>query len=85
MLGIRTVSMDRYLALFPCFIICLAVAVAMEFTQILFTQRTLSLNDLLVEMLEKLGGTGLWAFGRSRIVQLWDAFAVGTSVSADRG
>ena len=76
-LGMRAVSTGRYLALLLVFAICLGVAVAVEFTQIFFAPRTVSLNDLLAETLGTLGGIGLWAFGRGRIMQLRDAFAVG--------
>ena len=76
-LGMRAVSTGRYLALLLVFAICLAVAVAVEFTQIFFAPRTVSLNDLLAETLGTLGGISLWAFGRGRIMQLRDAFAVG--------
>jgi len=76
-LGMRAVSAGRYLALLMVFTICLAVAVTVEFTQIFFAPRTVSLNDLLAEVLGILGGISLWAFGRRRVVQLRDAFAVG--------
>jgi len=77
LLGMRTVSTSRYLALLPVFTVCLTVAVAVEFTQIFFAPRTVSLNDLLAETLGILGGISLWVFGRWRVMQLRDAFAVG--------
>ena len=48
-----------------------------EFVQIFFSPRTVSLNDLLAETLGTVGGIGLWGFGRWRIVRLLDAFAEG--------
>ena len=76
-LGMRTAGIARYFALAPVFIFCLTVAVGVEFTQIFFAPRTVSINDLIAEILGTLGGILLWALGRSRIVQLWDAFAHG--------
>ncbi|MDO9162253.1 MAG: VanZ family protein [Methylococcaceae bacterium] len=46
-----------------CF--CLALAVAIEFTQLFFPPRTVSVNDLIAETLGTLLGVGLWhGFGR---------------------
>jgi len=59
------------------FALSLAIAVAVEFTQLFFAPRTVSLNDLLAEGLGALGGIALWAFGRVRVVRLLDAFAEG--------
>ena len=77
LLGMRMASNVDYFALLPVFAICVAVAVAVEFTQIFFAPRTVSLNDVLAETLGTLGGIGLWVFGRWRIVHLRDSFAMG--------
>jgi len=75
--GMRETGTRHHFALLPALVICLCVAVAVEFTQIFFAPRTVSLNDLLAETLGTLGGIGLWAFGRFRIMQLRDSFAMG--------
>ncbi|MFO7640388.1 MAG: VanZ family protein [Candidatus Competibacteraceae bacterium] len=77
MAGMRATGAARYLAPVAVFALCLAVAVAVEFTQLFFAPRTVSLNDLLAEGLGTLGGIVLWGFGRWRIAGLWAAFAAG--------
>jgi len=47
----RVVTAVRHLALISAFAICLTVAVAVEFTQIFFAPRTVSINDLVAETL----------------------------------
>jgi glycopeptide antibiotics resistance protein len=76
-LGMREVSAAQHLALLLVFSICLTVAVAVEFTQIFFAPRTVSINDLIAETLGSLAGILLWALGRWRIMQLRDAFLQG--------
>ncbi len=56
---------------------CLAVAVAVEFSQLFFAPRTVSLNDLLAETLGSLGGILLWWAGRHRLSGLWRSFLSG--------
>jgi len=77
LLGMRMVGTVKYLALLPIFLICLAIAVGVEFTQTFFAPRTVSINDLVAESLGSLAGILLWALGRWRVVQLWDAFLQG--------
>ena len=77
MLGMRRVSAFRRLGVILVFALCVGLAVAVEFTQIFFAPRTVSLNDLLAETLGTLGGIGLWIFGRRQIADLWDAFTRG--------
>ena len=77
MLGMRRVSAFRWLGVILVFALCVGVAVAVEFTQIFFAPRTVSLNDLMAETLGTLGGIGLWIFGRRQIADLWDAFTRG--------
>lgn len=57
--------------------ICLAVATAVEFTQVFFAPRTVSLNDLLAETLGTLGGVAVWVLWRHRLAALLDAFTQG--------
>ncbi|WP_347258956.1 VanZ family protein, partial [Methylocaldum sp.] len=54
--GIRSTGALRHLTALSIFVFCLAVAVAVEFTQIFFAPRTVSLNDLLAETLGSAGG-----------------------------
>ena len=56
---------------------CLAVAIAVEFTQTFFAPRTVSLNDLLAESLGSLTGIALWLSARDRLAQLGAAFQSG--------
>lgn len=75
--GMRSTGALRHLTALSVFAFCVAVAVAVEFTQIFFAPRTVSLNDLLAETLGSIGGTALFSLGRWRIARLLDAFAVG--------
>jgi glycopeptide antibiotics resistance protein len=75
--GMRTRNPLRYLAALPVFAFCIAVAVALEFTQIFFAPRTVSLNDLLAETLGSLAGIALFGLGRRRIAHLHDSFVQG--------
>lgn len=75
--GARRTGIISHLGPFLVFAFCLAVAVAVEFTQIFFAPRTVSINDLLAETLGVLGGIALWMLGRWRIAQLWEAFSTG--------
>ena len=77
MLGLRRPGALRQSGLMLVFVFCVAVAVVVEFTQIFFAPRTVSLNDLLAETIGTMGGIALWIGGRRRIVALWDAFAQG--------
>ncbi|MGX2040169.1 VanZ family protein [Methylocaldum sp. MU1018] len=75
--GMRSMGKLRHLTALAVFSFCLAVAVAVEFTQIFFAPRTVSLNDLLAEALGSAGGIALFGLGRSRIAGLLDTFAAG--------
>ena len=77
LVGLRSVGKLRYLAFFLIFAFCIAVAVAVEFTQIFFAPRTVSLNDLLAETLGTLGGLAVFSLERWRIARLLDSFAQG--------
>jgi len=58
-------------------LLCLAVAVGVEFTQIFFAPRTVSLNDLLAEAIGTLVGIAIWSFGHDGIHRLWLDFVAG--------
>ncbi len=72
----RTAAVRVVLVMFVV-ALCLAVAVAVEFTQIFFAPRTVSLNDLLAETLGTLTGIGLWIGARDRLAKLAHAFQLG--------
>lgn len=77
-LGLRAERRSRRtLGVLFVFALCVGVAVAVEFTQIFFAPRTVSLNDLLAETLGTLIGIALWSLRRQQIADLWDAFARG--------
>ncbi|MGZ8242377.1 VanZ family protein [Methylomagnum sp.] len=76
-MGMRSVSPLRHLAALLVLAFCVAVAVAVEFTQIFFAPRTVSLNDLLAETLGSVGGVALFGLARWRIVRLLEAFLAG--------
>lgn len=80
--GLRPLAQSRHLALPLVLAFCAGVAVAVEFIQIFFAPRTVSLNDLLAEILGSLAGVGLFAAGRRRIAHLLDQFAQGGRKSA---
>ncbi|CAI8967213.1 VanZ family protein [Methylocaldum szegediense] len=75
--GMRSTAALRHLTTLAVFAFCIAVAIAVEFIQIFFAPRTVSLNDLLAETLGSIGGIALFSLGRWRIVRLLDAFAEG--------
>jgi VanZ family protein len=76
-MGMRPQAPLRHLAALLIIMFCLTVAVGLEFTQIFFAPRTVSLNDLLAETLGTLGGVALFTLGRWRIARLLEAFASG--------
>lgn len=59
------------------FLFCVSVAVSVEFTQIFFAPRTVSLNDLIAETIGSLCGVSIWILGHRRITRLWQAFREG--------
>lgn len=77
LLGMRLEQPIQYLVLIPVLLICLSVAVAVEFTQIFFAPRTVSINDLIAETLGTFGGILLWAVARWRMLLMWSAFREG--------
>jgi glycopeptide antibiotics resistance protein len=75
--GMRSLSPLRHLAALLVLAFCVAVTVAVEFAQIFFAPRTVSLNDLLAETLGSIGGVVLFGLARWRILRLLDAFLAG--------
>lgn len=66
-----------YLVLPLVLALVLVVALSVEFTQIFFAPRTVSINDLIAETLGGLGGMALWLFGRDWLAHLWRSFRDG--------
>ncbi len=76
-LGLRARGLVPYVGAVLILLGCILVAVAVEFAQIFFAPRTVSLNDLLAESIGSLLGVLLWVFGRWRVFALGLAFAQG--------
>ena len=81
LLGLRAQGAVAVAGATAVFAAGVAVAVAVEFVQLFFAPRTVSLNDLLAETIGSAIGTLLWLFGRWRIVGLGIAFARGGRAS----
>jgi VanZ family protein len=79
--GLRVEGLLAPVAALLVFLLCTAIAVAVEFTQIFFAPRTVSLNDLLAEAIGAGIGASLWLFGRWQVVRLGLAFARGGRAS----
>ncbi len=77
LLGMRRVGRLAPLGVVLVGLFCLAVAVAVEFTQQWFAPRTVSLNDLIAESIGTLIGLSLWSFAGTRIGRLADDFIRG--------
>ncbi len=81
LLGLRIRTHWAVLGAVLVFALCLGIAVAVEFTQIFFAPRTVSLNDLLAEGIGSAIGVLVWLLGRWRVVELGRAFAQGGRAS----
>jgi VanZ family protein len=81
LLGLRVRPLAAVLGGAMVFAVCVAIAVAVEFTQLFFAPRTVSLNDLLAETIGSAIGVMLWFFGRWRVIALGIAFARGGRAS----
>ncbi|ATE60911.1 VanZ family protein [Thauera sinica] len=56
---------------------CLALAAGIEFLQLFFPPRTVSLNDLLAEGIGTMLGAGLWFVSGRRVAAMWERFTAG--------
>lgn len=56
---------------------CLALAVGVEFLQLYFPPRTVSLNDLLAESIGTALGCGIWFASGPRFTAMWERFVAG--------
>jgi VanZ family protein len=63
------------------FALCAALAVAVEFTQLYFPPRTVSLNDIIAEIIGSGFGLVLWVSAGERIMALWSEVLQGSAAS----
>jgi glycopeptide antibiotics resistance protein len=56
---------------------CMALAIGIEFVQLYFPGRTVSLNDLLAETLGSMIGVGLFVALGDRVIQIWQRWLEG--------
>lgn len=61
---------------------CALLSVAIEFTQLYFPPRTVSLNDIIVETLGGIAGTLLWIIGGQRLTKWVRRVATGTDLAS---
>jgi len=73
MVWMRGISSRIVLSLWVV-IICGSVAVSVEFFQLYFPGRTVSLNDLIAEALGVLIGTGVFLLFGSKLIEIWRNF-----------
>lgn len=66
-------GLPRSLAFIIVAIFGVALAIGVEFTQIFFAPRTVSLNDLIAESIGTILGLALWSASHSRLAQLFSA------------
>ena len=69
--GVRTVLLGLALGA------CLALAVGIEYLQLFFPPRTVSLNDLLAESIGTALGAVIWFMSGKRIAAMWERFIAG--------
>lgn len=53
------------------FCLCVTLAIAVEFTQIFFAPRTVSLNDIIAETIGSGIGIAVWLYAGERLIGLW--------------
>ena len=58
-------------ASFVVFGLCVLVAVGVEFTQLFFPPRTVSLNDIVAEIIGSALGIAIWLSAGQRVMRLW--------------
>jgi VanZ family protein len=77
LLGMRRVGWTAWPAVLLVAMFCSAVAVAVEFAQLWFAPRTVSINDLIAEGIGIGIGILLWIFARQHLASFRDAFRAG--------
>ncbi len=65
------------LAVVVALVLCTLLALAVEFTQLFFPPRTVSLNDIVAEIMGSAIGTGIWLYSGERLIGLWQQFKEG--------
>jgi VanZ family protein len=73
----RVTRSATLLAALIAIIFCTLLALTVEFTQLFFPPRTVSLNDIVAEIMGSAIGTGIWFFSGERLVWLWQQFKGG--------
>jgi VanZ family protein len=63
------------------FVLCVLLAVGVEFTQLYFPPRTVSLNDIVAEIIGSALGIALWLSTGERVVTLWAEVQLGGPAS----
>src|SRR2546422_1978650 len=63
------------------FVLCVLLAVGIEFTQLYFPPRTVSLNDIVAEIIGSALGIALWLSAGERVVMLWAEVDLGGPAS----
>jgi len=64
-------AIGRLLGIAAVFVFCAAVAVGVEFTQLFFPPRTVSLNDIVAEFIGSALGIGAWLVWGGALERLW--------------
>ena len=77
LLGMRPAPWKVLPGVLLVLVFCGAVAVSVEFAQLWFAPRTVSLNDLIAEGIGSVVGVSLWLLGRQRLAQLGTDFLAG--------
>ncbi|PCJ37922.1 MAG: hypothetical protein COA75_01505 [Cellvibrionales bacterium] len=75
--GAGRIKAAHYLVLPVVLALMLAIATVVEFTQIFFAPRTVSINDLIAETLGGIFGIALWLFVRNWLLHLLQSFRQG--------
>ena len=63
------------------FVLCAGLAIGVEFTQLYFPPRTVSLNDIIAEIIGSALGLALWLSAGERIMALWTEVQLGSAAS----
>ena len=70
-------GVGRMLRIGAVFVVCAALAVGVEFTQLFFPPRTVSLNDIAAEFIGSGLGIGMWLLWGGAVERLWTEMARG--------
>lgn len=73
----RMLRSATLLATIVALALCTLLALTVEFTQLFFPPRTVSLNDIVAEIIGSAIGTGIWLYSGEKLVWLWQQFKGG--------